>query len=289
MARGLANADVLTQLGTIFRFGVVGDLSDGQLLQRFLTGHDGAEQAAFSALMERHGPMVLNVCRQVLGNPHDAQDAFQATFLVMARKAGSVRHAESLASWLHGIAFRVAVRAKADEARRKMHERRCAIMNATLREAKAVDFEPCPQLHEEIARLPQRYREPVVLCYLEGLTSEQAAMRINCPPGTVWSRLSRARELLRGRLVRRGVALPAGMLVAGLAPPVSAALPRSLLEATVRASLGFAGRWATEAALASAPAITLAKGVLYTMTVSKLKTLGAAALACVLALGGAPP
>jgi len=287
MTRGSARAVVLNQLGTILRFGVVGDLSDSQLLETFLTGRDGAEQAAFSALVERHGPMVFSVCRQVLGNPHDAQDAFQATFLVMARKAGSVHNAECLASWLHGIALRVALRAKADEARRRVHERVCATMKQKERDYEAVQSEPCPELHEEIARLPQRYRESVVLCYLEGLSCEQAAVRIGCPPGTVWSRLSRARERLRRTLVRRGVALPAALLAAGLTPPASAALPASLLEATVRASLGFAGRRAAEAASASAPAITFARGVLYTMTISKLKILGAAALAFALALGGA--
>jgi len=287
MAGGSARAGVLKQLGTILRFGVVGDLSDSSLLQRYLTGRDGAEQAAFSALVERHGPMVLGVCRQVLGNAHDAQDAFQATFLVMARKAGSVHDAESLASWLHGIALRVAVRAKADEARRKVHERRYATMKEKDRDNEAVGSEPWPELHEEIARLPQRFREPVVLCYLEGLSAEQAAVRIGCPPGTIWSRLSRARERLRGSLVRRGVALPAALLAAGLTTPASAALPATLLDATVRASLGFAGRRATEAAMASAPAITLARGVLYAMTISKLKILGAAALAFALALGGA--
>jgi RNA polymerase sigma factor (sigma-70 family) len=287
MAGESVRAGVLTQLGTILRFGVVGDLSDSQLLHRFLNGRDGAEQAAFSALVERHGPMVLSVCRQVLGNSHDSQDAFQATFLVMAQKAASVQNGDSLASWLHGIALRVATRARADEARRRMHERRCATMKEKERDNEGVRSEPCPELHEEIARLPQRYREPVVLCYLEGLSSEQAAVRIGCAPGTIWSRLSRARERLRGRLVRRGVAVPAAVLSVGLMPPASAALPATLLEVTVRASLGFAGRRATEATLASAPAVTLARGVIYAMTISKLKTLGTAALACALALGGA--
>jgi len=287
MAGSLAKAGLLNQLGPILRFGVAGDLSDSHLLQRYLTGRDGAEQAAFSALVERHGPMVLSVCRQVLGNRHDAQDAFQATFLVLARKAGSVHNGESLASWLHGIALRVAVRAKVDEARRRVRERRCATMMAKESGDQAVRSEPFTELHEEIARLPQRYREAVVLCYLEGLTSEQAAVRIGCPTGTVWSRLSTARQRLRGRLVRRGVAVPAALLAAELTPPASAALSRALLDATVGASLGFVGRRAAEAALASQLAITLARGVLYAMTISKLKTLGAAALACALALGGA--
>ncbi len=183
MASKSASAGVRNHLGTIFQFGVVGDLSDGQLLQRFLAGRDDAEQAAFAALVERHGPMVLGVCRQVLGNSHDAEDAFQATFLVMARQAHSLRNAESLASWLHGIAPPGCDARKADDARRNLHERRCAIMKAEDSESAVVGCEPCPELHEEIARLPVRYREPIVLCYLEGLTSAQAAARIGCARG----------------------------------------------------------------------------------------------------------
>jgi RNA polymerase sigma factor (sigma-70 family) len=271
----------------VFRFGVVGDLSDSQLLHRFLTARDGADQDAFSALVERHGPMVLGVCREVLGNPHDAQDAFQATFLVMARKASSVKNADSLASWLHGVALRVAARARSEAARRRTHERRFATLQVQERAAEASQPEPCPELHEELARLPRRYREPVVLCYLEGLTSEQAAVRIGCPAGTVWSRLSRARQRLRRSLVRRGVALPAAALAVGLTSPAQATPPAVLFDATVRAALGFARRRATEGAFSSRSAIKLATGVLHAMTISKMKTVCAAAVVCALALGGA--
>lgn len=286
MAGRSVGADVLHQLDTLFRVGVVGDLSDGQLVQRFLDARDGADQAAFAALVERHGPMVLRVCRQVLGDSHDVQDAFQATFLVLVRKAGSVRKADSVASWLYGVAHRVAVRAKADAARRRAHERRGAVMAAESLGG-AGQAESCSVLHEEIARLPERYREPVVLCYLEGLTTEAAAQRLGWPRGTVLSRLSRARERLRGRLTRRGLAPSAGLLVAWLSPGASTAgMPAALLEATVRACLKFAGRQVIATALASATAVALARGVIYTMTISKLKILGASALACVFALGG---
>src|SRR4051794_21504872 len=183
MAGRSAGVDVLNGLNTLFHVGVVGDLSDGQLFERFLNARDGADQAAFAALVERHGPMVLRVCRQVLGDSHDAQDAFQATFLVLVRKAGAVRKMDSVASWLYGVAHRIAVRARTDASRRRTYERRGAVL--------AVDdpggtdqVETFPDLHEEIARLPERYREPVVLCYLEGLTTEAAAQRLGWPRGT---------------------------------------------------------------------------------------------------------
>ena len=279
--------DLPNQLTTLLRFGVVGDLSDGQLVQRFLTARDGADQAAFTALVERHGPMVLGVCREVLGNAQDAEDAFQATFLVLARKAGSVRKADSLAGWLHRVARRVAMQAKAEAARRRVYERRSAAMKAVQLERQEGSPEGWPELHEAIARLPERYREPVVLCYLEGLTTEEAAMRIGCPHGTILSRLSRARERLRGQLERRSLASPTALLTTGLKHRPMEALPAGLLDTTVRAAIGFAGRQTSEAGLASASATILAKGVLRTMAISKLKILVAMALACGFACGGA--
>src|SRR5436305_12185526 len=119
MAGGSLSSDIRNRLDALLTFGVIGDLSDGQLIQQFLTAKQGADQVAFSALVERHGPMVLSVCRQILGKSHDAEDAFQAVFLILARKAGSVHKVDSLASWLHGVALRVAVRAKAVAVRRR--------------------------------------------------------------------------------------------------------------------------------------------------------------------------
>ena len=155
--------------------------------------------------------MVFRVCYQVLGNSHDAQDAFQATFLVLARKARSVRKYDSLASWLYGVADRVARRARAEAARRRAHERRRSELAALESADEKNDSETWTELHEEVASLPEKLRMPIVLCYLEGLTAEAAAQQLGCPRGTVLSRLSRARERFRERLTRRGVSLSSGL------------------------------------------------------------------------------
>ena len=186
--------------------------------------------------------MVLGVCRKVLGNAQDAEDAFQATFLVLARKAGSVRKADSLAGWLHRVARRVALQAKAEAARRRVYERRSAVMKAERLERQEGSPEGWPELHEAIARLPERYREPVVLCYLEGFTTEEASLRLGCPQGTILSRLSRARERLRGQLERCSLASPMALLTTELKHRPMEALPAALLDTTVRAAIGFAGR-----------------------------------------------
>ena len=273
-------AELLTGLNALTHVGVAGNLSDAQLLDRFLARGGEAAEAAFEALVARHGPMVFNVCSSVLRNPHDAQDAFQATFLVLASRAGSIRRRDALGGWLLGVARRVAVRSRTALARRRTYEERAAEMKADLPQHRA---ESWPELHEEIGRLPERYREPVVLCYLEGLSTDAAALRLGCPRGTVLSRLSRARERLQGGLTRRGLAPPFGSLFVGIAPePV----PPGLLTTTVRASLNFAQQPAAAVGLASTTAVALARGVIYAMMISKLKVLGAAVLVCALALGG---
>src|SRR6266542_3930455 len=194
--------------------GDAGQLSDGQLLQRFVSMRD---EASFAALVRRHGAMVLRVCRQVLREPHDAEDAFQATFLVLVRRAGSVGRPELLGNWLYGVAYRVAARARGGLVRRRAHEQPVAdLAAAPARETNADDVGPLVQ--EEVQRLPSKYRAPVVLCHLQGRTNEEAARQLGWPVGTVKVRLMRARELLRNRLVRRGLALSAGALALALSP-----------------------------------------------------------------------
>jgi polysaccharide export outer membrane protein len=164
---------LIAQVQVLFTTGTTLGLSDRDLLERFL--HHGREsgEAAFTALVERHGPMVLRVCNQALGDPHAAEDAFQATFLVLSRRAGSIRRHDSVASWLFGVASRAAAQIRLAEARRRRYERRGAIARAE-RETEGPDLSgPWPELHAEIALLPPNYRVPIVLCYFEGLTHEQ--------------------------------------------------------------------------------------------------------------------
>ncbi len=282
-----ASADLRKQLDRLSGMGVVGNLSDGSLLERIVHKQGEEAQSAFTVLVERHGPMVLGVCRHALCHSHDADDAFQATFMVLARKATSVRKAESVASWLHGVALRVAKRAKSEVARRAEYERRSALMKAS--EPERVEGLPdsWPELHEEIARLPRHYREPVVLCYLEGLSADVAAQRLGCPRGTVLSRLSRAKDRLRARLIRRGIASPTVPLFAGTLPHATA-MPSALLEATVKTSLGFMSRSSTALALGSTKPAALASGVLHAMLISKLRAGAIVALSgCGIAFGAA--
>jgi RNA polymerase sigma factor (sigma-70 family) len=181
----------------------MGEPTDSQLLKRFARQQD---EAAFAALVKRHGPMVLAVCRRILRDAHDADDAFQATFLVLVRKAPVIARPELLGNWLYGVAYRVAVKARIIAARRSERERQVPAMtlsdplsDVTGRELRAV-------LDAELSRLPEKYRAPLVLCYLEGKTNEQAARLLGWPIGSISGRLARARELLRERLLSRGLA-----------------------------------------------------------------------------------
>ena len=214
-------------------------VTDGELLSRFLNRGPSEAEAAFEVLVRRHGPMVLGVCRHVLNEPQDAEDAFQATFLLLVRKAGSIRDREVLGHWLYEVAYRTSVRVKANAARRNARERQGAAMLATSHEHDVAWNELRPVLHEEISRLPEKYRKPVILCYLEGRTNEEVAALLEWPVGTVKGRLSRARDLLRSRLTRRGLALSAGLLASLFAQNAVLAevVPSRLVESTVDSAM----------------------------------------------------
>jgi RNA polymerase sigma factor (sigma-70 family) len=214
---------------------------DEGLLEVFLRGEKPQSQEAFRALVIRHGPMVLGICRRVLELDQDAEDVFQATFLVLARKAATIRNRRVLAGWLYEVAHRLAVKARGHTVRRRKLERQVAAMlpRATVRndaELLAAGNELRPILHAEVDRLPERYRVPVILSYLEGKTNEEVARLLQWPVGTVKGRLSRARELLRTRLVRRGLALSSAFIVSALSQETASAgvLSTDLVERTVR-------------------------------------------------------
>ncbi len=254
--------------------GGAGHDPDTEPLERFAASGD---HSAFAALLKRHGPMVYGVCRRILNDSHDADDAFQATFLVLARKAASVRRHGSLASWLYGVAYRTALKARAAAARRRAVEREAIPVRAAVPDPALLALwrDLRPLLDEEVARLPEKNRAAFVLCYLEGRTTEEAAQALDCPRGTVLSRLAWARQRLRARLARRGLALSGGVLASLLAPGlVSAAVPPALLTATAQVPAG----------VVSAQVVTLTEGVLRAMWFTKLK-LGASVLAAALVLG----
>ena len=211
--------------------------SDAQLVERFVRARD---DAAFAALMRRHGPMVLATCRQVLGGSALADDAFQAAFLVLSRKATSIGKRGSVASWLHRVAYRIALRAKANEARRGRIEKRARVRSPAGPATEAAWRELHAILDEELARLPDKYQAPLVLCYLEGLTHDEAAVRLGWPAGTVKSRLARGRDRLRSRLARRGLTLSATAFATALvARPATAAVPPELVRSVCAASRAF--------------------------------------------------
>ena len=260
---------LLQQFRILFESGTVAGLTDGQLLERFLTSRGEGGEVAFAALVARHGPMVLGVCRRALADPNDAADAFQATFLVLVKKARSVRVDDSLGRWLYGVSRRVAGRARIVAARRPTAE--AGVLDSI--EAASPDpdrFEIQAMLDEELARLPEAYRSAIVLCDLEGLTHEEAARDLLCPVGTIKSRLARGRKRLRERLERRGVA-PSTLMLAPVVPP-------ALARAAVRAATMAMGSGATAAGVVPAAVAALAQEVIKTMTGIKLKLAAAAVL-----------
>jgi RNA polymerase sigma factor (sigma-70 family) len=255
-------------------------LTDGQLLECFLSRRDGA---AVAALVRRHGPMVWGVCRRALGNYHDAEDAFQATFLVFVRKAATVWPREAVANWLYGVAYQTARKARSNAAQRGRRERQVAEMPDPIVTAADLGRDLRSVLDDELHRLPEKYRAAIVLCDLEGKTRKAAALQMGVPEGTLSGRLDRGRALLAQRLARRGLA-PAAAALAILAPSgVSAAVPDAVLASTIRAAtLAAAGQ---AAGALSAPVAALTEGVLHTMRLAKLKIVSAVLLLA-LALGG---
>jgi RNA polymerase sigma factor (sigma-70 family) len=241
--------------------------TDPQLLDDFSTCRD---ETAFAALVARHGPMVLRVCRRVLNHEQDAEDAFQATFLVLARKTGSIRKRAALAEWLHGVAYRTAMQAKRSAARRRNHEARLraatpkAVASPTWDDVQAV-------LDQEIQRLPEAFRTAFVLCVLEGKSGPQAAAELGVKEGTVWSRLTRARQRLQQQLARRGIELSALLAALSVADGAGkAAVPAVLVNATLRSGLLVAAG-GTAAEVIPSHIAALAAGVTRAMFLTKAK------------------
>ncbi len=278
----------------LFGAGTCAGLSDGQLLSRFVAGRDAAGELAFEVLVMRHGPMVLRICNQALDDPNDVHDAVQAVFLVLANRAGAVRNRDSVASWLYGVALRVASRARVTSIRRRIRDRRTSMAAQAAATMEPRQAEPSPVesddraqvLYQEVGRLPEKFRAPIVLCYLEGLTHDQAATRLSWPVGTIRSRLSRGKDALRHRLSRRGVTAPAvvGPLSVWLAGEQAAsataagttatgaagAFPSSLSSALVKMVSQLAAGQSPAVSSGNAGALALTQGVLNMMAFKKL-------------------
>jgi len=278
----MSSGSLLPQVERLFGAGTVAGLPEAALLERFSARRD---ELAFEVLVSRHGPLVLGVCRRLLRDPGDVEDAFQATFLVLVRRARSIQQGAALGPWLYGVAYRVATRSRLMRARRREQE------------ADLDDFAaPSPGddtawrdlrrvLDEELARLPEKYRAPLVLCYLQGLTHDEAAERLACPVGTVRSRLARGRERLGTRLTRRGLAPAAGLLGASLSAHASGVTtPPILLSSTSQAAARVAAGEVVSSVVSSASAALL-EGVLRSMIWNPWRkgTFAATALGVILA------
>jgi RNA polymerase sigma factor (sigma-70 family) len=258
-------------------------VTDAQLLERFLSRR---EEVAFEELVRRHGPMVLGVCTRVLGDAHAAEDAFQATFLILVRRAGAVVPRSCVAPWLYGVARRTALKARSAVARRRRAERQAARGRSDAAPPADTSGELRPLLDEELGRLPEKYSAPLVLCLLEGKSRREAAALLGWGEGTLSGRLARAKEVLGKRLLRRGVAPPAAAALAGalVESAAPAAVHGSLAAATVRAAASLTGQAAAHAV--SAPVVALMEEVMQAMLTSKLKAVaGVLVLAAGIGLG----
>jgi RNA polymerase sigma factor (sigma-70 family) len=293
--KGGASKETVKNLRTLFRLGAVGDLDDGHLLDRFVGRRDESAELAFAILVDRHGPMVMGVCRRVLNNSHEAEDAFQATFLILARKAATIMRRHSLASWLYGVALRTAKDARGRAARRRTWEGQAVLSDPDDPADIAANHELHSILTEELDRLPERYRMPVLLCELEGLPRQEASRRLGIPEGTLSSRLARARLMLRDRFFSRGlfgttVCLTSLMESEARALAVPFALAESVTSVATRVAAGF-----SLAGLVPGSVKSLTEEVLSTMMYAKIKgialgalTLGAAVTGAVLAQQPSP-
>jgi len=273
----------MLQIGRLFDEGTVTGLADAQLLDRFVARGDGL---AFSAIVERHGPMVLRVCRAILGNGEGVEDAFQATFLVLIRKSATIRGRDALGPWLHRVAYRIAVQSRIEGNQRRKSETSLGDAIDQLADRTLTnDQTRIAALHEELARLPEKYRRPIVLCYLEGLTHAQAASALGWGEATVRRRLVNARELLRSRLTRQGLAPAVSLLlIDGLAKKSSAVVPLAWSNAIARAAVAMpAGKIVATGGI-SATAATLAKGALAGLFAESVKGVATVGL-LVVALG----
>ncbi len=287
---GEASAGYVRDMHALFDAGTAAGLSDGQLLERFAGGKDSSSESAFEVLVHRHGPMVMRVCHGALSDQADVHDAFQATFLVLVRSSKSIRRLDSVGSWLFGVASRVARRARLEAARRQSSAERQAGLRlastADQREDGTAQGDLGEVLQAEVERLPDHLRAFVVLCYWEGLTHEQAAIRLGCPLGTVRSRVARARSLLHRRLTRRGLEPVAGVMAAAFDAPAilkatATEVPTALVNSTVRLAAQLAaGGLLTQ--LASPFTAALVLNVARSVSMTKLKTIGI----CLLLISG---
>jgi RNA polymerase sigma factor (sigma-70 family) len=289
--KGVASASLARPLESLFEGGSAVGLGDRELLDRFAARRDGGGEVAFAALVARHGPMVMRVCRNVLDVSCDVHDAFQAVFLVLARRANAIRTRNSVGNWLYGVAVRVSARARVTAIRRQIRERRTLRAAETIATVDSNQNDPSPieqnehaeVVHQELSRLPEKYRAPVVLCYLEGLTHDEAAARLSWPVGTVRSRLARARDTLRSRLARRGVTAPVALgpmaswiVGEGPAPPgagatfASEVITRDLPASIARTVSQLPTGRTAAAGTATSASILLSQGVLKSMMFKKL-------------------
>jgi RNA polymerase sigma factor (sigma-70 family) len=260
-------------------------MTDGALLERFVSMRD---EAAFAGLVRRHGPMVLGVCRRLLRDPHEVEDAFQATFLVAVRKAASVRPREMFGNWLYGVAYRTAREARARLARRRTKEKQTDDMPHPPQADPEADWDELRRLlDQELSRLPEKYRAPVILCELEGRSRRDVAKQLRLPEGTLSSRLATARKTLARRLSRHGPALSAATLAGFLADGASAAVPPGLARSAVMGAALLGAGSAEVAAVAPPHVVALTEGVLKAMLLTKLKIASLFVLAVAFVAAGA--